>query len=112
MEIVCNVARGVGKDKVVLAKDLKQVLDFSNCTPEEMAELASKTVLISLQRIWRELDKETLAQEDGKTLDVHEFINRPTQRTAPDPVKQVLKKEMTAEELQDLIAKLQAKVKK
>lgn len=110
MKITCNVSKGVGENKVVLAEGLEHHLDFSNCTPEEMAEMASKTIVIKLQAIWRELPKDALEVEHGGVLDVHEFINRPSQRTAPDPVKAVLKKDLSKEELADLIAKLQAKV--
>lgn len=116
MRVKFNVARGVGKEKVVLAQDVVHELDFSNCSEEELEELASKPVVIKLQALYRELKPEEIKAEDGSKVDVHELINRPTQRGPVDPAKAVLSKadkgELSEDDLRGLIAALEAKLTK
>lgn len=110
MNVTFSVSKTVNGSKVVLAESLEHTLDFSKCSEAEILELASKTIVIKLQGIMRELSKVEVQAEHGKTTDVHELINRPTVRKPADPVKAVLNKDMSEEELADLIAKLQAKI--
>lgn len=111
--VVFSVAKGVGANKVEIANDLVHDLDFSNCSDEELLDLASKPIIIKLQGIYRELQVSEVEETHFSTIDVHELINRPVTRQV-DPVKGLLNKvdkgELSGEELEALIEKLQAKI--
>jgi len=111
--VVFSVAKGVGANKVEIANDLNHDLDFSNCSEDEILDLASKPVVIKLQSLYREMTVDAVEDTDFTTIDVHELINRPVTRQV-DPVKGLLNKvdkgELSGDELEALIEKLKAKI--
>lgn len=97
---------------VIYAEELEHTLDWSGTTMAELLHLASATVIIKLQSNWRKVGH-ACNSEQGETTNVHEFINRPINRTMRPAQDVVLDKvasgEIKGKELDDLIAALQAK---
>ena len=83
--------------------------DFSDCTPDEVYALATKSVVIMQQAPFRKVG--TLSAKDVKcTIDVHALLNTPKVRAPADPATTVRNnvKKLTAEQKAALLAELQA----
>jgi hypothetical protein len=72
---------------------VESTLDFSNCSQDEILEMASRTVVIDLQRQWRTLAKSNLANATKPgtfgTIDVKRDVVEAT-RKAADPTTKVV----------------------
>ena len=115
VNVTCDISRGRGADKVSIFEGFSHTLDLDGLTMKELIHLATATVVIKLQGQWRDLG-DKCATDDGKVTNVHEYINRPVNRTLR-PAEDVLldkvdKGEISPEKLAELIAKLQEKAKK
>jgi hypothetical protein len=108
--VLVTVSQGKGVDKVEFCKDMPHVFDYSGVALTELVDSAAANDVVSMQnQVWRGLGKGVL-EESGKATNMHDFYARERTRTAPDPIKTILNKEMSSESLADLIAKLQAKL--
>jgi len=87
-------------------------LDFSGCTTEEILGLATKTVVIDIQRMIRSAGSiEGIESFNNREYDVADLIrNRRTGKTALERAEMQLAK-LSPEELQALLQKAQAKAK-
>jgi hypothetical protein len=109
VKVLVTVSQGKGVDRVEFCKDMPHFLDYAGVKIEDLIDSAAANDVVSLQnQVWRGLGA-GVKQDEGKATKMAEFYARERTRTAPDPVAAVLKKEMTAADLADLIAKLQAK---
>ncbi len=90
--------------------ELTWVLNFTNCTPEQLLELAARSALIDAQRVWRAdttVNRENEELWDNRTLDVALAMNTTTRRAA-DPVARAERDvaKMTNEQRNAFIKKL------
>lgn len=107
--VLVTVSQGKGADKVEFCKDMPHTFDYTGCDVHDLVDSAAANDVVSMQnQVWRGLGSGVKSERDGVTK-MAEFYVRERTRTAPDPVKAILNKEMDAEALADLIAKLQAK---
>lgn len=107
------ISSDVSHKGVTFAEGLAHTLDFTGTTLDELMFLATSTIVIKLQTIWRTLGTSCRGEHNG-TTNVHEFINRPINRTMR-PAEDILmdkvdRGEMSQEELAKVIAALQAKL--
>ena len=109
VQVLVTVSQWKGADKVEFCKDMVHTFDYTGCDVHDLVDSAAANDVVSLQnQVWRGLGS-AVKSEENKTTNMAEFYKRERTRTAPDPVKAILNKEMDAEALADLIAKLQAK---
>lgn len=112
VKVLVTVSQGKGTDKVEFCKDMPHYLDYTGAKLTDLIDSCAANDVVSLQnQVWRGLGK-AVTQDNGKTTKMSEFYARERTRVAPDPVKQILNKEMSADALADLIAQLQAKAAK
>lgn len=112
VDVLVTVSQGKGADKVVFCQDMPHTLDYTGVKLTDLVDSAAANDVVSLQnQVWRTLGKGVTAERD-KVTKMAEFYARERTRTAPDPVKAILNKEMDAAALADLIAQLQAKAAK
>lgn len=84
-------------------------LDFTGVSPEKMREWATRTVVISCQRVWRDAGH----IPPKAAIKVAEFMDgkgRPERLVTPEKVLAAAEK-MSPEAVADLIKRLQAKKK-
>ena len=113
VKITCNIAKGTGKDKVGLYKGLEQSLDYTGVTIGQLVDSASKSDVIELQAVWRELSTSSLEKEHQQVTSIKEMYNSIRVREPSDPFKAALKAidagKMTDTDLQAFIAALTVK---
>ena len=72
---------------------VQSIVDFTNCSQDEIIEMASRTIVIDLQRQWRTLAKSNLANATKPgtfaTIDVKRDVLEATRR-ATDPATKVV----------------------
>lgn len=109
VKVLVTVSQGKGADKVEYCKDLVHFFDYAGASLVDLVDSAAANDVVSMQnQVWRGLGS-AVKDESGQTTKMAEFYGRERTRTSPDPVKQILNKEMSKEALADLIAQLQAK---
>jgi len=112
VKVLVTVSQGKGADKVEFCKDLEHYFDYTGASLVDLVDSAAANDVVSMQnQVWRGLGG-AVKDEAGQITKMAEFYGRERVRIAPDPVKQVLNKEMGEAELADLIAQLQAKAAK
>lgn len=112
VDVLVTVSQGKGADRIEFCKDMPHTLDYTGVKLSDLVDSAAANDVVSLQnQVWRTLGRGVTAERNGVTK-MAEFYARERVRTAPDPVKAILNKEMDADALADLIAQLQAKAAK
>lgn len=109
VKVLVTVSQGKGVDKVEFCKDMPHYFDYTGASLTDLIDSAAANDVVSMQnQVWRGLGSSVL-DDNGQTTKMAEFYGRERTRTAPDPVKAILNKEMSKSDLADLIAQLQAK---
>ena len=112
VKVLVTVSQGKGVDKVEFCKDMPHFFDYTGCDVADLVDSAAANDVVSMQnQVWRGLGS-AVKDDEGQTTKMAEFYGRERTRTAPDPVKAILNKEMSQADLADLIAQLQAKAAK
>lgn len=90
---------------------MRWTFDFSNCTPEEIQEIAANYVKIRMQDFWRKQQNYADASWNGKTFDVKTEILERTRVTNKNPVARASKliDTMSDEQKAELLKQLTAK---
>ena len=112
VKVLVTVSQGKGVDKVEFCKDMPHFFDYTGAALTDLIDSAAANDVVSMQnQVWRGLGS-AVKDDEGQTTKMSEFYGRERTRTAPDPVKAILNKEMSQADLADLISQLQAKAAK
>lgn len=104
MKVETRLAKGASPVETDLT------LDWTGVTPEKMKELAERSVVISVQRVYRDAGK-IPATDKIIVKDFMEGKGRPERQLTPEKVLANVEK-MTPEQRAELLKKLQAPAKK
>ena len=75
-----NVLRWTKPDARSEAVACNWTFDYSDCTQQELLELATAEMVIRQQRLWREASAAERLNITDYKIDVHEMINTPRER--------------------------------
>lgn len=94
---------------------VSSVLDFSECSREEILRLASKPVVIALQRRWNVLAGSDLAKATAPGMFAHvnvkkDVVDAARQSAPPSAKAAKVVEKLTQAEKAELLAKLQAEL--
>lgn len=102
------VQRKTTHNTLGLTMEQTWTLDFSNCSDDDIINLAVRSVVIDIQRMIRATgSKEGMAAFDGKTYDIKDLIsNRRTGKTPTEKAELAMAK-LTPEQVAEIVAKYQ-----
>ena len=106
VNVVCTTRPNKDDPRVVMGL----VLDFSKCADADILTLAARSVVIEIQRLWRDAPEKVRADENTweRTWDVKaDILGREKKRTPKDPVKTAEKalEALTPEQIAAALAK-------
>lgn len=98
-------ATGTGKDDPTHRLDIK--IDFTGWTVQDVLDMAVRPLVISRQRVWREMSVEKLKLENGRTFLASDMGKKPSAVVDPVAVFKARFAAASAEEKAKMLAELE-----